>query len=882
MKKEYLKRILFVLCTLIGFGAFAQNTVKGKVIDKNNNIPLSGVTILIQGDKAGTISGFSGEFTISNAKAFPWTLVFSYMGSKTKTVVVNENTSSLFVDLEIDNSVLKDVVVTANKRAQSSQKVAMSITTLSPTKLARSGAEEFKDYAIGIPNIQFNPSGDGNSGRASSNVAIRGISGANTTAMYLDDTPLPTNINIRLMDVARVEVLRGPQGTLYGARNMGGAIKTITNQPSVKKTSGSLIANVSTVKEGGQDYSFQGIANVPLSSKLALRVGGFYDYQSGIFETKLNPLAVVQNKNPIVTVTDGTNSIDINTDGCDICLTKDKQNVGNVNQYGFTASLGYFPTDKISIIPKVITQNIKGGGYDFAESETGSFQSQGNWNQIRASGIPESFTDKWQFYSLTAKVETDYGSFISSTSYMNRNILEKEDSGEITLRLFSFWDQIWNPSAGKYNMWAYYMSREVQNKQFNQEVRFQSNFKNKFEFTAGAYYSKEDNTADWLAQENGKGYISYISAAQWGNYDEANRQNIKQTVPIYNYFGTDINSEVAVFCELYYKFTPKLKATVGLRYFDAKTTKDVYDWGYTVYDGVTVNPDGTPDYQSSKTVVQGTSKEKNVIPKFNLTYEISNNKLVYANAAKGFRLGGVNDIVNNYLSSGQLIELGFADGKQPANYESDYLWSYETGFKGAWANGKLITNVAVFYNDWQNLQQSKALNSGYSFISNVGNARSYGYEIELRAKIIKELDISGGYGYLNAELSEDVPTLGAQKGDEILNTAPNSANVSLDFNKELSNNKQLYATASYQYMDKRYGSFAPEIDVNKVYGSFSVVNARVGLQIKKYDLSIYGNNLTNTFANLGSPNAFSGDLTSRPRYTVNRPITFGFEGRYSF
>jgi iron complex outermembrane receptor protein len=265
-----------------------------------------------------------------------------------------------------------------------------------------------------------------------------------------------------------------------------------------------------------------------------------------------------------------------------------------------------------------------------------------------------------------------------------------------------------------------------------------------------------------------------------------------------------------------------------------------------------------------------------------LTYEISSNKLVYVNAAKGFRLGGVNDIVNNYLSQAQLVELGFPDGKQPANYGSDYLWSYEGGFKGAWANGKLITNVAVFYNDWQNLQQSKALNSGYSFISNVGNARSYGFEIELRAKIIKELDISGGYGYLNAELTEDVPTLGAQKGDEILNTAPNTANVTLDFNKSLSNNKLLYATASYQYMDKRYGSFTPEIDVNKVYGSFSVVNARVGLQIKKYDLSIYGNNLTNTFANLGSPNAFSGDLTSRPRYTVNRPITFGFEGRYSF
>jgi iron complex outermembrane receptor protein len=882
MKNEYLKKILFVCCLLLGFATNAQNAVSGKIVDKNLNVPIVGANIAIKGEKVGTSSDFNGGYSITSKTPFPWTLEISYIGSVTKTVVVEKNSTSFNIELDADTRVLKDVIVTANKRAQSAQKVAMSITTLSPAKLARSGAEEFKDYAIGIPNLQFAPSGDGNSGRASGNIAIRGISGANTTAMYLDDTPLPANIDIRLLDVARVEVLKGPQGTLYGSRNMGGAVKTITNQPNTKKFSGSVTTSVDTVKEGDLDYSIQSVVNMPISDKLALRVGGFYDFESGIFDTKINHLAVVQNKNPIVTVTDGINSIDIKTDGCVICSETDKNNVDDKKQYGFNASLGYFPTDKISIIPKVVIQDLKGSGYDFAESEKGYFLKEGNFNQVRSSGIPESFKDKWQFYSLTGKVETDFGSFISSTSFLNRNILEKEDSGELTLRLFSFWDQIWNPSDNKYNMWAYYMSREVMNKQFNQEFRFQSDFKNKFEFTAGAYYNHDDSTADWNSRENGKGFISYISAAQWGDYAEANRQNDNPSVPIYKYFGNDLSSEFAVFGEFYYKITPKLKATVGLRYFDAKTTKDVYDWGYTVFDGVTYNADGTPDYESSRTVIKGSSRENGVNPKFNLTYEISNSKLIYATAAKGFRLGGVNDIVNLYLSSAELITLGYADGKQPANYGSDYLWNYETGFKGSWANGMLITNVSVFYNDWKNLQQTKALNSGYSFISNVGNARSYGFELEARGKITNELEISGGYGYLNAELAEDVPNLGAQKGDKILNTSPHSGNLALDFNKRLSDSKLLYSTIGYQYVGERFGSFKPEVDIHKVFGSFSVLNARVGMQMGKYDVSIFGNNLTNTFANYGTPNAFSGDLVSRPRYATNRPITVGVDVKYSF
>ena len=874
----------------------AQSEISGKVTDAITNEPLLGANVVIKGTTTGTTTNFDGEFILSSSDDFPWTLEVSYIGFKIKEIIVESAQSNLVFTLDEDSAKLEEVIITANKRSQSAQKVPMSVSVLSPVKLQRSGAEEFKDYANGIPNLAFSPSGDGNSGRASTNVAIRGISGRNTTAMYLDETPLPENIDIRLLDVDRVEVLKGPQGTLYGSRNMGGAVKTITKSPNVTAISGSVKAEISTVKEGDQNYNLEGVLNLPLGDKLALRMSGFYDYESGIFDTRINRQANVANKDEIVTVTsqDGSETINIATDGCDICSETDRENIDDKTQYGFNISLGYYPTENISIIPKVIIQDLKGSGYDFAESDitesvlvdgvlTGVFP-EGNFDQDRNSGIPETFTDKWKFYSLTGKIDTDFGSFISSTSFLDRDIFEKEDTGEITMPLFSegFWDLLWNPSEGLYNTWAFYMSREVREKQFNQEVRFQSDFKGKFEFTAGAFYNSSSVEADWASEENGKGFISWVDAVQWDYFASPEEQETNNNVPIYSYDGEDKSTEFALFGEFYYNITPKLKATLGLRYFDAKTTKDVFDIGYTVWDGETFLEDGSPDYESSRTVIKGEIKESGVNPKFNLTYEIDDNKLIYANAAKGFRLGGVNDVVNFFLSSDELIELGYADGRQPATYESDYLWNYELGYKGKSKNGKWVTNVAVFYNDWQNLQQGKALLSGYSFTSNVGSARSYGLELEIRNRINENFTVAAGYGYLNAELSEDVPTLGASKGDKILSTAPHTGNISLDYNKNISNTKTLYGTAGYQFVGERVGSFQPEIDPHLVFGAYSILNARVGMQIKNYDIAVFGNNLTTTFANYGTPNAFSGDLRERPRYATNRPITVGVALKYFF
>ncbi len=883
MKKKLFFKVLIVVFIMTRTISFSQSSIEGEIVDSDSKKPLFGVNVFVKGTEKSTTTDFDGFFSLSNDVDFPCTLEISSLGFETKEVIVKNKETDLKISLRIDDSLLKDLLITANKRIESAQKVPMSVSVLPQIKLRRLGAKRFKDYANGIPNLAFSPSGNEGYGRQSNNVAIRGISGKNTTAMYLDETPLPENIGIRLLDVNQIEILKGPQGTLYGSRNMGGAIKTITNQPNTNGIEGSIKIENSSVKEGDQNYNIEGILNIPLGNKLALRFGGFYDFESGIFDTRINNQANVLNKQPVVTVTNGIESIDIKTDGCDICLKTDKENIDDKEEYGINFSLGYFPNQNISIVPKVIIQDLKGSGYDFAESETGQFIKDGNFDQIRASGIPESFNDKWEFYSLTGKIDVGKGSFISSTSFLNRNILEKEDSGEIVLRLYDFWDKIWNPSDGLYNTWAFYMSKEVFEKQLNQELRFQSNFGNKFEFTAGVFYTDNNLKSYWNSEENAKGFISYVDAIQYDDYIDAEIQNTNPNVPLYEYFGHAKNTEFAAFGEFYYKLTPKLKATLGFRYFNAEIILDTFDWGFSLYDGITYNDDGTPDYESSRSVVDKESKkEDGIIPKFNLTYDITDNQLIYINAAKGFRLGSVNDIVNLFLSSEELIELGYQDGKPPKIYNSDYLWNYELGYKGKSPNGKWVANLSIFYNTWENLQQIKSLLSGYAFTTNVGGARSYGLEFEVKGKLTNNFTIEGGYGYLIAEMSEDVSFLGVNKGDKIFGSSPHTANFSIEYNKKLSGTKTLYGNIMYQFVGERVGSYKPEVDTHLVFAPYSILNTRIGLQIGKYDIAVFANNLTNTFANYGSPNAHSGDLIERPRYVTNRPITIGASVRYKF
>jgi len=270
--KKHLFLIAFVM--LLGLNLSAQITVKGIVTEEETNQPLSGTNVIIEGTTKGTVTDFEGKFSIK-LPSEGGILDFSNMGFTTQVIPVNQNTGDLNVVMIADANQLEDIIITANKTAQSSQKVALSVSVVGIKQLQRTGAKDFRDYAAGIPNLSFGTQGGDAGGRFSNKISIRGISGANTTAMYLNGSPLPESISPNLIDVSRVEVLKDPQGTLYGSATMGGAIKVVTNKPNV--TNGFIEVESSAVKEGDFNYNVQGLVNVPITDKLAFRGSDCYN-----------------------------------------------------------------------------------------------------------------------------------------------------------------------------------------------------------------------------------------------------------------------------------------------------------------------------------------------------------------------------------------------------------------------------------------------------------------------------------------------------------------------------------------------------------------------------------------------------------------------------
>src|SRR5437764_12939623 len=179
---------------------------------------------------------------------------------------------------------LEEVIVTAQKRSESEQSVPMSMTTFSSAALEQKSINDFFDYVTKVPNLAFAPTGDG-VGTART-VSIRGISGDNVTGFYIDDVPLPDSVDPRVLDIGHIEVLRGPQGTLYGARSMGGTVRVITKEPELSKFSATVHAGLGdTASTRRPNYTGDAVVNIPLiRDEMALRLTGFYDYEAGYFK----------------------------------------------------------------------------------------------------------------------------------------------------------------------------------------------------------------------------------------------------------------------------------------------------------------------------------------------------------------------------------------------------------------------------------------------------------------------------------------------------------------------------------------------------------------------------------------------------------------------
>lgn len=849
---------LFLL-VLISLQIQAQRSITGTV--QHNNEALVGATVLVVSTNGGTITNVDGNFLLEDMPNEAFDLQISYTGYTSKTITVDAVSSSISVNLEQDPFQLQDIIVTANKKAQTIQTTPLAITVLSSVQLRRTGTKQFRDFASGIPNLAFDTQGSDGGGRYSNGISIRGISGINTTAMYLDETPLPESITPNLIDVARVEVLKGPQGTLYGSATMAGAVKVLTNNPNPKQTEGSFGVSASSVQEGDFNYGIQGVFNQPITDKLALRVSGYYDFESGIYDRVVNPNVEIINKESQLREDFYGDPIDVATDGCPGCSLENQENIDDKQNYGFNASLGFYPNENISIIPKVIYQREKGDGYDFAEGDVNNF------TQTSLTGLDESFEDQWTHYSLGMEFKMQRGKLISSTSYLDRRYSEVEDVSDInTIWWMEYEDESIDDGDA---VWASTMQRSVATRLFQQEVRYQSELGGKFEFLLGGFYRSE--LEDWLYLDERPGLSAYLLSDNAYDPDECpdcawDYDHVMNNLnaPWYLYNGFFDESEAALFGQFYYDITSQLKATVGFRAFRARQTKVI------VEDGA--------DFGFEPLPLSDNNSETSFNPKFNLSYQMDKDKMLYATVVRGFRLGDINENLPSFC----LEELEEGDGNFPRFYTSDFVWNYELGFKGTFADGKLMTNAAAFLNQWNNLQQYRFLDCGWGYTSNVGTAQTTGLELDVRYKLAKVLEINGGIGLLNPVITAGGDFLEAEPDDRILYSPNITANLSASYFQQINDKTAFYANALFQHVGERLGTYFPEEDPENIYPAYSLLNARIGVQLSSIDLSLFVNNLMNQQANFGQITSFAGNLPGRPRYSTNRPRTIGLEGRVYF
>ncbi len=872
-----------VAVLLLPMFCLAQSTIKGKIVDLRTRQWLPGTSVVLDGTTVATMADESGNYVleIPASAGAQFSVTFSFTGYENQTMAVKADQKVVNVALAESASELKDVVVSANRKQESVQKVPMSISTISPVELRRNNALEFRDYASRIPNMSFGTQGGGGTafsdGRTSNQIVIRGIGGAQATAFYLNETPLPETIDPRLIDVSRVEVLRGPQGTLYGSGSMGGAVKVITNRPDATLIEGTAMMQVGAVKGSTFDYNLEGVVNLPImKNKLALRVAGFKDHQAGMFDRKI-----------VNTITGlpGTFKV-LNTNTLGPNGAQDLKEVDAKDKFGFHATLGYTPIKNLELSLTGMYQNFQGRGYDLADS------CACNRVQKRVAGLSEKFSDVWGHGNFTAKYNAGFGKVVVNSSYTNRDYNEIEDESELVSSLAGLTKEV---IADNGYVWAGTQQRGATFSKFVQEARFLSDFEGSFNFSAGLYY------ADEKLGEKGNSKKSSDNTPNTPNNPPVQATLQDQVIGgpggdanWYNFTNTTTTKETAAFAELYYNVTDKFKITLGGRFFNAQRTRQYAADGF-----VLVELDTAGNLVPSIANTSLNITETGFNPRLILNYQIAKDMNVYASASRGFRLGGLNDAIPTGFCKflDDLDSLGQYKGfTPPKNYKSDYVWTYELGFKSMLFDRRLMLNVAAFYNDWYDLQVNRRLtNCGFNFTSNIGRARSIGADLDLKYRITKGLDWTVGLGYADSRVAETDVNIGVEKDDRLLFTPEFSGSSSLQYTFNLNQEVEMFVRADAQYVGQRYSQFPTKaaatllvpdppriVQPARVLDAFYNLNTRFGVNYKKYEFAFFINNLTDNVANYGDVNALGAELLGRPRYMRNRPLTAGVQARAFF
>ena len=757
---------------------------------------------------------------------------------------------------------LEEIVVTAQKRTENVQSVPLSMTTFSSAALDQKAIVTFFDYATKIPNLAFAPTGDG-VGTART-VSIRGIAGNGTTGFYVDDTPLPDSIDPRVLDVDHIEVLRGPQGSLYGARSMGGLVKIITKAPELSEFGADVHAGLSkTERANRENWTGDGVLNIPLvQDHVALRISAFYDEEAGYFTRSYCSDPATAGKTCFPLSTSGVTRVN---------------NVGSSDTYGGAATLTIKVNDALTITPRIMSQRSDYTGFPMADVLTTPGNGYGypvpsgpytlptpllptSFNQARLFNIREGGSDAWDLISLNLRWKTSIGDLVSSSAYFGRRVFETEDESDFV------WAAITNGAGGSAQPGAISELKDYQ--QFTQEVRFASSLSGPVQFQLGGFYSDLHGRIP---------YAAYYPPATVPGLDATlggpNNPDFANLI-----FAQDFKTEVkeqAVFGEISYAPIEPLKFTAGARVYSVKTTSRGYEEGLA---------SGGPRIPSP----EASHSESGVNPKFEADWHVTADKMVYVNIAKGFRPGGVVPIVPPGTPNTPTDCVAALQAQVPGaqlsstrSYKSDSLWNYEIGAKTSWLDHRVTMNGAFFDIKWKDIQQQVLLSCGFQFIANAGSAESKGAEFELHARATEALEVGFSVGYQDAKITQGGALSPQAAGSPVYQVPDWTGNTSLTYTVPLVAEWNLQSGADYSYIGRSFsGNNDPANPRERP--AYRLLDARVALVRNKLEIAVVGKNLTNEAANLGDNRSIAAEVPGRPRLFVNQPRTVGVEFREHF
>ena len=750
---------------------------------------------------------------------------------------------------------LDTIVVTATKADErDSQDVGISLQAIDEAALTRKGASDFREYAEGLGSVSFADRGPGQQ-----LIAIRGVNSSTTVVntdepeaqaavgVYIDETNVALagyNPDLELFDINRIEVLRGPQGTLYGSGSLSGAIRIITNEPDLSEFGAKTSLTYSnTLGEGESNYSVNGVVNVPIvEDVLALRVTGTVKRDGGFID---NVAPLTDARHPLF----GTRT---ETD-------PEVENINTNDTFNVRGQLRYAPTESLDLVFKLIRQESDLGGTQsedtFAPGEPlpGNNTANALLNDFEQSRTnPEPFFDEFTLYSLEGDWEIGAGATITSvTSYLDRFQTNDIESTDFLPGLI----------GTGFDTSTVILRNSTDVQDFVQEVRINGDlWDGRVSYIGGFFYNQQDKvfiqdlpsqnlTAD--AQAFGVADICEFFAGA-GNTCPAlegalgipfNPENIFESTSTFD------TRQIAFFGEIAIDITETLRIIGGGRYYDYRQDFNFGEIGGAFTSGVTVD---------------NRLEEDGFTPKASLEYRPDDDLLFYATASQGFRLGGNNDPVPIALC-----------GANAQDFGSDSLWSYEVGAKTEFSD-RVRLNGAAYYTDWDDVPISDTLNGcGFKQTVNAGNVEIYGVEGDATIVVADGLVATLSASYTDAQFTDDVAGLVIPfivTADDALPIVPEFV-----FGGDLTYRFPLGASEQYEGLFNINGNYRssqfnqPASTGGVELDGYGEVNVNLGVQTDQWSISVFVKNLTNARNVLFKDTIFLGEN----RDTVNRPRTLG-------